>query len=287
LPDFEARLDKVKAELIAETGVGISILLALLTWLLVRGRARALQAADELEMRVQERTHDLAATATQLEQEIQARKQLERSILEISEEEQARIGRELHDDLGQLLTGAAYLAGALSSSLARTDQGSSQQAGEIKKIMQDAIKRTRYISHGLIPFNIASQGLQQGLAQLANDVATLSGIPCEVSFSGSTEVSDSMIAIHLYRIAQEAINNAVKHISAHKLSIVLSANADEIRLTIADDGVGLPEQLQGASAGVGLMNMKYRAQIIGASITLEAQQGKGTRVLLVLPLGNS
>lgn len=417
LPDFEARLDKAKARLIAAAGIGISILLALLTWLLLRGRARALQAAreisaseaklhaildnspigiwlvgvdgryrfvnqtfckalgvteaqflsrqpadvlgvavsdrfmksdheclasrvpclsretlvfadgrphlleitkvrlldnddkvsgvigimiditeasalqkalqrsrDELEMRVDERTRDLAATAFKLEQEIQARKQLERSILEISEEEQARIGRELHDDLGQLLTGAAYLAGALASSLARTDHESSRQAGEIKKVVQDAIKRTRYISHGLIPFNIASQGLKQGLEQLAHDVATLSGIPCEIVFSGNTEIGDFMIATHLYRIAQEAINNAVKHSSASKLHMELGANADEIRLLIADDGVGLPEQLHGADTGVGLMNMKYRAQIIGATIALEAGKGRGTRVTLALPL---
>ncbi len=416
LPDFEARLDKAKAELIAGTGAGISLLLALLTWVLVRGRARALQAAqaisvseaklhaildnspigiwlvgidggyrfvnkafcnalgvteqdflsrklpeslgaqvsanflwsdheclqheapclsreiltfadgkphlleitkvklvdadgaptgvigimrditeatalqealqksrDELEMRVEERTHDLLATATKLELEIQARKELERSILEISEQEQARIGRELHDDLGQLLTGVAYLAGALSSRLNKTDQETSQQAGEIKRITQDAIKRTRYISHGLVPFNISSQGLKQGLEQLANDVATLSGIPCEVSFTGNTEITDSMIATHLYRITQEAINNAVKHSSATRLFIELGVDDGEIRLSIIDDGVGLPAGMQEGGKGMGLMNMRYRAQIIGAEITLDTHAGKGTRVTLSLP----
>lgn len=420
LPDFEGQLDTAKAEVIAGAGAGISILLALLTWLLVRGRARALQAAreigaseaklhaildnspigiwlvgvdgryrfvnrtfcnalgvseaqflssqlgdvlgvgvserfmssdhecmarevpclsretlifadgkphlleitkvrlldndgkvtgvigimiditeasalqlalqrsrDELETRVQERTRDLAATATQLEQEIRSRAELERHILEISEEEQARIGRELHDDLGQRLTGIAYLAGALASKLARTDQENGQQAAEIKKLVQDAIKHTRYISHGLIPFNIASQGLKSGLEQLVHDVATLTGIPCDASFTGDMEVSDSMIATHLYRIAQEALNNAVKHSHASKLSLELSANADEIRLTVADDGVGLPASQQEDEQGVGLMNMKYRAQIIGALITLDAQEGKGTRVVLVLPLASS
>lgn len=420
LPDFEARLDKAKSKVIVYAGTGISILLAMLTWLLVRGRARALQAAreisaseaklhaildnspigiwllgvdghyrfvnkafcnamgiteqqflnsepadllgaevsanlkeldrecmqqgepcrsretltfadgkphlleitkvhllgndgnvsgfigimiditeasalqealqrsrDELEMRVAGRTRDLAATATQLEQEIESRKKLERSILEISEEEQARIGRELHDDLGQLLTGAAYLAGALSSSLTKLDQESSQQAAEIKKIMQDAIKRTRYISHGLIPFNIASQGLKQGLEQLVHDVSTLAGVACEVRFAGDKEISDSMIATHLYRIAQEAINNSVKHSSATKINMELSANTDEIRLTISDDGVGMAGNLQAMNQGMGLMNMKYRAQIIGATISLDTREGEGTRIALVLPLAGS
>lgn len=416
LPDFEARLDRAKPQLIAYAGIGISILLALLTWALVRGRTRALQAAraisvseaklhaildnspvgiwligmdgryrfvnkrfctdlgmseqeflsktpaevfgetvsanlarsdreclqheapclsretlafadgkphlleitkvkledkdgtvtgfigimiditdasalqealkksrDELEMRVGERTQNLTATAFKLEREIQTRKKLERNILEISEEEQARIGRELHDDLGQLLTGAAYLAGALSSRLAKVDADASQQAGEIKRIAQDAIKRTRYISHGLVPFSISSQGLKQGLEQLANDVSTLSGIPCEIHFSGDADVTDFMIATHLYRIAQEAINNAVKHSSATRLFMELGADDREIRLTIIDNGVGLPGDLQESGKGLGLMNMKYRAQIIGATITLDAHEGKGTRITLTLP----
>jgi PAS domain S-box-containing protein len=415
LPDFEARLDKAKAEVIAGAGAGISVLLALLTWLLVRGRARALQAAreisvseaklhaildnspigiwlvgvdgryrfvnktfcnalgvsedqflsrqladvlgmavsekfmssdhecmarevpclsretltfadgkphlleitkvrlldnggniagvigimiditeasalqealqrsrDELEMRVQERTQDLAATATQLEQEIRSRKQLERNILEVSEEEQARIGRELHDDLGQLLTGAAYLAGALASRLAASDSEASQQAGQIKKVTQDAIKRARYISHGLVPFNLSSQGLRQGLEQLAKDVSTLSGIACELRCSGEGDVSDFMVATHLYRIAQEALNNAVKHSGASQLSIELENTAATIRLAIADNGTGLGSGA--ADAGLGMLNMNYRAQIIGATLALDSQPGQGTRITLSLPL---
>ncbi len=417
LPDFESRLDKDKPLLIAGAGSGISILLAMLTWLLVRGRARSLAAAhaisvseaklhaildnspigiwlvgldgryrfvnrafsdalgvteqqflsnqaadilgaavsanfattdresmrrelpclsretlifadgkphlleitkvrlvdndgkvsgvigimiditesaalqealqksrDELEVRVEERTRDLAATAIKLGQEMQARKKLERSILEISEEAQASIGRELHDDLGQLLTGAAYLAGALASRLAKVDQEAFQQAEGIKKIAQDAIKRTRYISHGLIPFNVSSQGLKQGLEQLAHNVSTLSGMACEVRFSGDTEVTDFMISTHLYRITQEVINNAVKHSSASKIVIELAANSNEICLSIADDGVGFQGDLQDTGKGLGMMNMKYRAQIIGATISLDTHEGTGTRITLVLPL---
>jgi PAS domain S-box-containing protein len=254
--------------------------------------ASALQDAlkkshDELEARVQERTRDLEATAKKLEQEMQERKKLERSLLEVSEEAQAQIGRELHDDLGQLLSGAAYLAGSLVDRLANIDPDASKQAETIKKIAQDAVKRTRYITHGLIPFNISSRGLKQGLEQFAEDVLIISGIPCEVQCTGDNEVADLMIATNLYRIAQEAINNAVKHSKASHLFINLNTDANEIRLTIVDDGVGLPSDFQGMSKGMGLLNMNYRAQLIGATIKIHSNEGKGTSICLNLPIAKT
>lgn len=251
--------------------------------------ASALQQAlkksrDELEVRVQERTRDLEQTARKLEREMQQRKQLERNLLEVSEEAQAQIGRELHDDLGQLLSGAAYLAGSLAGRLAASDPEAGKQAESIKKIAQDAVKHTRYITHSLVPFGIASRGLKQGLEQFAEDVLQVSGIPCEVECIGEREVTDLTLATNLYRIVQEAINNAVKHSQASHLSIRLDTSADdEIRLAIADDGVGLPGDYREKSKGMGLMNMNYRAQLIGASISIESNEGKGTRILLVLP----
>ena len=250
--------------------------------------ATALQDAlkksrDELEDRVRERTHDLEETARKLEQEMQERKKLERNLLKVSEEAQAQIGRELHDDLGQLLSGAAYLASALAGRLAATDPDTSKQADTIKTIAQDAVKRARYITHGLIPFSISSHGLKQGLEQFAQDVMTMSGIPCAVECTGDGEVTDLTVATNLYRIAQEAVNNAVKYSKASHLSIRLHADANEIRLTIADDGVGLPANYQDKSKGMGLLNMNYRAQLIGATIRIESGEGKGTRVFLALP----
>ena len=251
--------------------------------------ASALQKAlkkshDELETRVSERTQDLKATANKLVLEMQARKKLERRFLEVSEETQAQIGRELHDDLGQLLTGVAYLAGSLASRLTKLDQEACKQAETIKNITQDAIKRTRYITHGLIPFNISSQGLKQALEQLAEDVLIASGIPCEIHWSGANEITDFMIATNLYRITQEAINNAVKHSAASHLSIKLIADANEICLTIADDGVGLPGNTQSTTTGVGILNMKHRAHLIGASITVDSNEEHGTCVSLTVPV---
>ena len=238
---------------------------------------------DELETKVGQRTQALNATTNKLKKEVQTRKELERNVLEISEGEQARIGRELHDDLGQLLTGTAYLAGILSSKLAKTDPVSSQQAEEIKKITQGAIKRTRYISHGLIGFYISTKELKLALQQLAQDVSNLSEIPCEFRSSSDAEISDTRIATNLYRIAQEAVNNAVKHSLAKKLMIYLSVSKNEIRLVIEDDGVGFSNVLA-SSENHGLMSMNYRAQLIGAAISVVGQEGLGTKVTLILAL---
>lgn len=254
--------------------------------------ATALQDAlkksrDELEGRVRERTSDLEEAARKLEQEIQERKKLERNLLEVSEEAQAQIGRELHDDLGQLLSGVAYLAGALAGRLASADPDMSKQADTIKAIAQDAVKHARYITHGLIPFSISSHGLKQGLEQFAEDVFTMSGIPCEVECTGNREVTDLTVATNLYRIVQEAVNNAVKYSKASHLSIKLHADDDAVRLTIADDGAGLPDNYQDKGKGMGLLNMNYRAQLIGATIRIESGEGKGTRIFLVLPIARN
>ncbi len=250
--------------------------------------AAALQDAlqksrDEMEARVVERTRDLLTTKNELEQEMQARKILERKVLEVSEEAQAQIGREMHDDLGQLLTGAAYLAGSLANRLSKTDQVGSEQAEVLKGIAQDAIKRSRYISHSLIPFNVANRGLRQGLEQFAEDVVIVSGIPCEVHVSGDVEIIDFMIATNLYRITQEAINNAVKHSKASHLSVDLYADAKQILLTIADNGVGLPRNYEDEKKGFGMLNMHYRAQLIGAKLSIESREGGGTKISLDLP----
>lgn len=242
------------------------------------------KSRDEMETRVIERTHDLLATKNKLEQEMLTRKILERKVLEVSEEAQAQIGRELHDDLGQLLTGAAYLAGSLVNRLSKIDHAASEQANVLKGITQDAIKRSRYISHSLIPFNVVNRGLRQGLEQFAEDVVIVSGIPCEVHFSGDVEIIDFMIATNLYRITQEAINNAVKHSKATQLSIDLYSDAKQILLTIADNGVGLPRGYEDETKGFGMLNMYYRAQLLGATLTVNSSEGGGTKILIELPL---
>ena len=242
------------------------------------------KSRDEMEARVVERTHDLLETKNKLEQEMKTRKILERKVLEVSEEAQAQIGREMHDDLGQLLTGAAYLAGSLANRLIKIDQAASEQANVLKGIAQDAIKRSRYISHSLIPFNVANRGLRQGLEQFAEDVVIVSGIPCEVHFSGDVEIIDFMIATNLYRIAQEAINNAVKHSKASRLSIDLYSDAKQILLSIADNGVGLPRSYADETKGFGMLNMHYRAQLVGAKLTVNSTEGGGTKISVDLPL---
>lgn len=240
------------------------------------------RSRDQLEVRVAERTRVLAETTSKLEGEVQTRKDLERHLLEISEEEQARIGRELHDDIGQLLTGAAYLVGALSNRLAKKDPESSRQAKEILDVVQDAISRTRHLSHGLFIFNATSQGLAEGLERLADDVARFSGTPCRFDWNGDARIDDPTIATHLYRIAQEAANNAIKHSRAQELSIDLRSDANLVRMTISDDGVGIPMDAEKNGRSMGLMSMNFRAQLIGAALTVAPREPSGTRITATL-----
>lgn len=240
------------------------------------------RSRDELETKVVERTQVLTETSRRLEEEIQTRREMERHLLDVSEEEQARIGRELHDDLGQLLTGAAYLAGALSSALTGGEPEASRQAREIASVIRNAIKRTRYLSHGMISFNLLNRGLAEGLRQLAKDVSGFSGISCRFSYRGVAKISDPAIATHLYRIAQEATNNAIKHSAASHLTIDLRADDREICLVIADDGVGIAHDKQPEKGHMGMMTMDFRAQLIGAQLTMATKEGQGTRITVTL-----
>lgn len=241
------------------------------------------RARDELESRVIERTQVLTETSRHLAEEIQTRRELERHLLDATEEQQARIGRELHDDLGQLLTGTAYLAGALSRALAGGEPEASLRAQEIASVIREAIKRTRYLSHGMVAFNIANQGLAGGLRQLADEVSDFSGIPCRFSCSGDAEIDDPATATHLYRIAQEAMNNAIKHSAARNLSIELRANDREIDMVVADDGMGMVQEAPQKQNRMGLMTMDFRAQLIGGRLTMATREGQGTRITITLP----
>ena len=225
----------------------------------------------------------LSETLLRLEDEIQTRRKIERHLLDISEEEQMRIGRELHDDIGQLLTGAAYLAGSLSRELTGCEPGASKQAQEIASVIQKAMKHTRYLSYGMIAFNITNRGLVEGLRQLAKDVSSYSGISCSFSCSGDAEIDDITITTHLFRIAQETTNNAIKHSMAHNLSIELRADEREMDMIIADDGVGIDQKARPERSSMGLMTMNFRAQLIGARLTMTTQEGQGTRITITLP----
>ena len=236
------------------------------------------KAHDELETRVQERTNELASTVEVLQTEVAERKRLEKEVLKISEEEQRRIGRELHDGLQQELVGMTFECQLLNKKLTGKSLPEADYTKRMRKLLNDAIDHTRDITRMLYPIDVESKELTLAIEQLATRIEHLFRISCPFKCNKAITVEDTEIAINIYRIAQEAITNAIKHGKADNISISLDANADRITLTVKDNGVGLTAD-HVETEGMGLRIMKYRASVIGASLNIRADtKGSGTLV---------
>ena len=213
---------------------------------------------------------NIAATAIQ-------RQAFEKEILEITESEQRRIGQDLHDDLCQHLAGIQLMGDVLRRDLWAKAKPEAEQAGIIAGRIRDAIAHARMLARGLSPVALDSDGLTAALQELAENSGKLFQIRCEFRFDSFVTVDDNAVATHLYRIAQEAVTNAVKHGRAKKVVIRLAESEDKCSLTIIDDGVGLLET-SAKDQGTGLRIMKYRAATIGASLEVRRADEQGTRV---------
>jgi len=212
--------------------------------------------------------------------EITENKRLEREIQEISEREKRRIGQDLHDGLGQYLTGIACMVKVVEQKLASREL---QEAGDVKKIttmVNETISQARDLARGLCPVELENNGLQAALQELAARVSR-TNVNCEVKAPQVTKVYDNAAAIHLYRIAQEAVNNAIKHGKARNVMIGLNTQNNQVTLTVQDDGVGLPKG-SAKGNGMGLRVMNYRAAMIGATVTVAPGAERGTLVTCVM-----
>jgi signal transduction histidine kinase len=236
------------------------------------------KAKDELETRVKDRTKELATTVEVLQSEVAERKRLEKEVLEISEEEQRRIGRELHDGLQQELVGMTFQCQLLSKRLTAKSLPEAGDATRIHRLLGDAIDHTRAITRMLYPIDLDSENLTSALEQLAARVKSLFHISCQFKCKKPITVQNTEMAINLYRIVQEAITNAIKHGKADNISISLDANNDRITLAVEDNGVGLAADYA-KGKGMGMRIMKYRSSVIGASLNIRAgTKGPGTLV---------
>ncbi|MBN8422110.1 MAG: response regulator [Verrucomicrobia bacterium] len=210
------------------------------------------------------------------------RQRLEQEILQISEREQQRIGRDLHDDLGQQLAGLSIMATMLGRSLASRAAPEVAAATQISEILKKTVAMTRSLARGLHPVAAEPDGLMSALHDLAARTTSLFQIDCQFESAPSVQLDDNTAATHLYRIAQEAVSNAVKHGHAQHVRISLSATAEALTLAVKDDGCGIstPDPHQ---QGMGLRIMHYRAGMIGAALRIEKQPSGGTRVSCTLP----
>jgi signal transduction histidine kinase len=231
---------------------------------------------NELEERVRQRTASLNL-------EMRERMRLEEEILGISEREQRRIGHDLHDSLCQHLTGTALAGQVLSEQMAAKSLPEVKAINHIVQLVEEAIELTRTLARGLHPIDLKGDGFSDALRELTAKITELYRTPCVFESQSPVVIREPGAAIHLYRIAQEAIANAVKHSKSENIVVRLRADEnDGVELTITDDGVGVPENSTGGR-GMGLRIMAYRASVIGAIFNVQRLQPRGTRISCQLP----
>ena len=210
--------------------------------------------------------------------DITSRKRMEKQITDISDREQRRIGQDLHDSLCQHLVSVAFAGELLRENLARQGAPEAAQAEAIVEMVNEGISEARKLARGLYPVRLEVDGLASALEELAAGVQARTGITCRFSCDEPVCIYDEVAGSNLYRIAQEAINNAVKHGDCRAISVGLGAVEEEVTLTVKDDGVGFPNSMD-HKGGMGLSIMNYRAGIIGASLDIRRGAGGGTIVI--------
>jgi len=241
---------------------------------------KALQALrDRLEVQVTERTLALQQAYGDLDQEARERRQTQDEMLEIAHREQQRIGRDIHDALGQQLAGASFLLGSLEKRLRDRHLPETDLAAEVGDHLRDAVNKARHIAYGLAPTDISEEGLIDALEALAENTKSLFHIVCDFSHTPACHVTDSTVAMHLYRIVQEAIHNAASHGKADHVWISLAVDGEDGVLTIRDNGSGL-ERCEPTHHGMGIRIMHFRAETIGGKFDMAINETGGVTVTI-------
>ena len=217
-----------------------------------------------------------------ISRDVTDQRRLEEEILSVSRLEQRRIGQDLHDAVGQHLTGVAFLAKVLEKRLTEESMPEAVKASQIAKLINETIVKTRALARGLCPVDLAADGLMNALREYAGNVETLFGVVCNFQCDKPILVHDDTAATHLYRIAQEAVNNAIKHGRSRRIDLGMDGDDGCLTLTVKDDGIGLPDRLD-ESEGMGLHIMDYRAKMIGASLDVRRGSDGGTVVECLFP----
>jgi two-component system CheB/CheR fusion protein len=233
-----------------------------------------------MDLSVSEVKLDECRLFTGFVRDITERKRLEKEILEIGDGERRRIGQGLHDGLCQHLAGIELMSQVLEQKLAKKSKAASAQAGKIAEHVREAISQTRMLARGLSPVSIESNGLMSALQELAETVSKLFQVSCLFECSEPILVQDNTVATHLYHIAQEAINNAIKHGKATNIKIGLRRKLAAAELAVTDNGTGFPKELRN-NGGMGLQIMKYRAGMIGGALEIRPAERKGSAIVCV------
>ena len=232
-----------------------------------------------LDLAVSEVTVGNKRMFTGILRDISERRQLEQEILRISDAERQRIGHDLHDGLGQMLTGIGLITQNLSKRARSSNDSLADEISEVSGLVKEADQQARTLARNLTPVDLEAAGLDNALGRLAHNAGLLFGIRCRYEANGSVTVDDNSTATHLFRIAQEAISNAVSHGEADVVRIELSRGTRTLRLRIIDNGRGFQAKKQDdKTRGMGVHIMNYRARMIGGSLDITPSFDGGTVV---------
>jgi two-component system, LuxR family, sensor kinase FixL len=269
------------------------------------GKRRELQGIRKdgsifpIEMAVSEVKRDDEHIYAGIIKDISDRRMLEKKILETSDNERRKIGRELHDGLGQMLTGVRMLADSLARRLEANALPGADEVKEIAGMIRDADEYARILARGMVVVDIEHHGLNYSLENLCKRASRLTGVTVAFEETGNTEIAHESMSLHLYRIAQESVSNAIKHGKARNVKIRLSSNPHHTSLIIDDDGIGFDDEsgiglkLNKSNSevikwlkdqpGAGLHIMQHRAQMIGGILEIGRTEDDRTRVRCVVP----
>jgi signal transduction histidine kinase len=231
----------------------------------------------ELEATVRQRTQALT-------QEMAERQRLEEEILRVSERERRSIGHDLHDSLCQHLTGTALAGQVLGERLAAKSLPEAADAEKVVGLVEEGIMLARNLARGLYPVDVEAGGLMDAFQDLAASVTKGARVQCVFECGAPILIHDDAAATHLYRIAQEAVRNALQHGKPKRVGIALAESGGLVTLTVEDDGVGVPESAV-KSDGLGIRIMAHRAAIIGGTFAIEPGPTGGTIVTCSIPAG--
>jgi len=240
------------------------------------------RSKDLLEHLIDERTKALRAANAELEGEIERRKGLEGEILSISDREQQRLGQELHDGLCQHLTATALAGHVLAEKLTSKGLGETQDANRIVDMVEEGINLARNMAKGLHPVEMQSDGLMQALEAFAATTTELFGVECRFECNSPVLIHSPATATHLYRIAQEAVSNAIKHGHAGLITVALEETEIGVRLSVSDNGDGMTKASPKAG-GMGLRIMADRAKMIGGRFAVQAHRPTGVELSCLIP----
>ena len=214
--------------------------------------------------------------------DLSTRRELERQLIEIGNEERRRIGRDLHDGLGQMLTGIRMLSESLARKLNANALPGADEVEEIAGMIKEADEMARSIARNMVQVEIEKKGLVVAIKDLCLKTQKMTGISCKLTADDEVEIENHTMALHMYRIVQEAVNNAVKHGMAEHIEIRLSKNNHHLALLIDDDGVGFCDDTENHD-GKGIQIMKHRAGIMGGILEISRTADDLTRLRCLVP----